>query len=100
MSLKRFLIILLIAQVLGVVGLLTGSPHGNPIGLVVALVFLFPGSIASIFILDKLGIQSGVAPIVSVSLLVNVVVWLTLALLIRKVRNRKSEDAGTTPSLR
>jgi hypothetical protein len=56
MTLKKFLSILLIAQVLAVVGPLTGSPHGNPIGLIAAFVLLFPGGIASIFILDRLGI--------------------------------------------
>src|ERR1700745_1997513 len=94
MTLKKFLSILLIAQLLGVVGFLTGSPHGNPIGLIAAFVLLFPGGIASIFILDRLGIQFGVAPIVTLSLLVNIVVWLPLAVLIQKARNRKSEDAG------
>jgi hypothetical protein len=79
---------------------LSGSPHGNPIGVIAAFVFLFPGGIASLFILDGLGIQFGVGPIVSVSLLVNVVVWLPLALLIQKGRNRKSEDAGRNTWLR
>jgi len=100
MTLKKFLSILLMAQVLGVVGLLTGSPHGNPIGLIAAFVLLFPGGIASSFILDRLGIQFGVLPIVTVSLLVNIVVWFPLAVLIQKARSRKSEDAGKNASLR
>ena len=100
MTLRKFLTILLIAQILGVVGLLTVSPRGNPVGLVAAFVLLFSGGIASILILDKLGIQAGVAPIVSVSLLVDVVVWLALVLLIQKVRNRRSEDAGGNAPLR
>ena len=48
-----------VAQLLSVLSLATGSPHGNPVGLIAATILLFPGGILGLFVLDKLGIQFG-----------------------------------------
>jgi len=59
-----------VTQLLGPLSLATGSPHGNPIGLVAAMVSPFPGSMLGVFALDKLGIQDGyIAILVSVVLI-------------------------------
>ena len=100
MTLRKLLIILPVAQLVGVVGLMTGNPHGNPAGFIVAFVFLFPGGIASIFLLDWLGLEVGYINIILGSLLVNVVVWLPIAMQVHKWRRRRAKDASERSSLR
>ena len=100
MTLRKLLIILLVAQLVGVAGLMTGNPHGNPAGFIVAFVFLFPGGIASIFILDWLGIHAGYVNIIAGSLLVNALVWLPIAMLVQRSWGRREGEASDRPSLR
>lgn len=53
MNQKIYWGVFLLAQVIGTLGVLTGSPHGNPFGLIAAMIFLFPGSTLGLFVLDK-----------------------------------------------
>jgi|SRR5215470_5736249 len=100
MTLRKLLIILLVAQLVGVAGLMTGNPHGNPAGFIVAFVFLFPGGIASIIVLDWLGIEIGYVNIIVCSLLINASVWLPIAILVQKVWRRRTENPSDLSSLR
>jgi len=62
-----------VTQLLGPLSLATGSPHGNPIGLVAAMVSPFPGSMLGVFALDKLGIQDGYIAILVSAVLINII---------------------------
>jgi len=62
-----------VTQLLGPLSLATGSPHGNPIGLVAAMVSPFPGSMLGVFALDKLGIQDGYIAILVSVVLINII---------------------------
>jgi hypothetical protein len=90
MNRKVFWGIFAATQLVGMLGVATGSPHGNPLGLVVAMIFLFPGSILGLFILDALAIPIGYGGIITASLLINVVCWYALALALRKIRGKKT----------
>ena len=87
-----------VTQLVGALGLATGSPHGNPFGLVAMLIFWFPGSILGFWTLDKLGIQFGYVSILVSSFLFNTVCWYVLALAITRIRSQKSN--GSRPSRR
>jgi hypothetical protein len=79
-----------VTQLLGSLSLVTGSPHGNPIGLVAAMVLLFPGSILGVFVLDKLGIQTGYISILVSAALINIICWYGFSLAAIKYSRRKS----------
>jgi hypothetical protein len=53
-------------------------------------VLLFPGSLLSIFLLDRLGIEFGYFPILSVTLVVNIASWYALSLTIDRFWRSKS----------
>lgn len=90
MNRKVFWVVFAVTQLVGALGLATGSPHGNPFGLVAMMIFLFPGSILGLWTLDKLGIQFGYVSILASSFLFNIVCWYMLALAITKIRGQKS----------
>lgn len=81
--------VIVFAQIVGALGFATGSPHGNPLGLLVAFIFLFPGSLLCWPILDKLAIQTTVGPVIITSVVVNVTCWLVFALSTARIRGRK-----------
>jgi hypothetical protein len=89
MNRKVFWGIFVVTQLLGALGVATGSPHGNPFGLLIALIFLFPGSLLCLPILDKLAIQTGVGPIIVVSFLVDIVCWYAFALAATRIQRKK-----------
>jgi hypothetical protein len=87
---KMFWGMFAVTQLLGSLSLATGSPHGNPIGLVAAMVLLFPGSILGVFALDKLGIQAGYIAILVSAVLFNIICWYGFSLAVNKYSRRKS----------
>jgi hypothetical protein len=90
MNWKAFWVIFGLAQVVGAIGVLTGSSHGNPTGLLFALVFLFPGSVFCLLILETLGIGTTVGPIMVTSFLINVACWFAVALNVGRLRGKRS----------
>ena len=78
------------AQIVGALGFATGSPHGNPLRLLLAFIFLFPGSVLCWPILDKIRIQTSVGPVIITSVVVNAACWFLLAFSIKRIRRRKS----------
>ena len=76
------------AQLVGALGTLTGSPHGNPFGLLVAFIFLFPGSLLCWPLLDRLRIQTTGGPVIVCSLIVNLFCWYLLDRVIARVRDK------------
>jgi hypothetical protein len=92
MNQRMFWGVFSVTQLLGSLSLATGSPHGNPLGLLAATVFLFPGSILGLFALDKLGIQFGYVSILVSAFLVNVVCWYAFALAITSIRDKTQSD--------
>ena len=87
---KMFWGMFAMTQLLGSLSLATGSPHGNPIGLVAAMVLLFPVSILGVFALDKLGIQAGYIAILVSAVLFNITSWYGFSLAANKCSRRKS----------
>jgi hypothetical protein len=77
-------------QLLGALGLATGSPHGNPLGLVVAMVLLFPGSILGLLALDRLGINFVYTSILLSAFPINIVFWYVFALALARIRAKHS----------
>lgn len=79
-----------VTQLLGSLGLATSSPHGNPVGLIAAMVLLFPGSILGLLALDKLGVQFGYIAILVSAVTVNIICWCGFSLAAKKYSRRKS----------
>jgi hypothetical protein len=79
-----------LTQLVGSLGLATGNPHGNPFGLLLALIFLFPGSLLCWPILDKLAVHTTTGPVILVSFLINITCWTIFALLLASLRRRKA----------
>ena len=91
---RMFWGIFVAAQLMGVLGVATGSPHGNPLGLVFMMLFLFPGSILCWYAFEMLKIPpvgDMMVRIIVTSFLINLPCWYILLLLVSKVRLRKSE---------
>jgi len=89
---RKFWGVFALTQLLGSVSLVTGSPHGNPVGLIAATALLFPGSILGLLVLDKLGIQFGYTSILMSAALVNIICWYCFAVVLRKYSRRKSKS--------
>ena len=89
MKWRTFWGIFAVTQLVGALGLGTGSVHGNPLGLLVGFILLFPGSTLCWLILDKLRVMTTGGPVITTSFLVNIVCWSALALAIthRRVRH-------------
>jgi hypothetical protein len=90
MTHKTFWGVFALTQLVGSLGVATGSPHGNPFGLLLALIFLFPGSLLCWPILDKLAIQTTTGPVILASFLINVACWYVFALSLATLRRRKA----------
>jgi hypothetical protein len=90
MNRKTFWGAFALAQIVGSLGVATGSPHGNPSALLLALIFLFPGSLLCWPVLDGLRIQTTVGPVIIASVLFNVVCWTIAGLSITRIRKAKS----------
>ena len=90
MNRKKFWGIFAATQVMGTLGVLTGSPHGFAVGLVIAAIALFPGSILCLFLLDFLGVDFGTWRILVTALPINLVCWYAVRLTVRKIRGEKS----------
>jgi hypothetical protein len=91
MNWKAFWGIFIACQLVGALGFATGgSIHGNPLGLLFAMVFLLPGSILSFLILDKLGVGTDLGPLLVSCFIFNLVSWSMLALVIKTALGRKS----------
>jgi hypothetical protein len=78
------------AQIVGALGFATGSPHGNAFGLLIALIFLFPGSVLCLPILNTMAMQVNVGSVIIASVVVNVAFWFLLAFSITRIRGRRS----------
>jgi hypothetical protein len=78
------------AQIVGALGFASGSPHGNPLGLLFGFIFLFPGSLLCWPILDKLAILTTGFPVIITAVVVNVALWLAFAFSTARIRGRKS----------
>jgi hypothetical protein len=90
MSRTTFWAIFAATQLLGALSLATGSPHGNPLGLVAATILLFPGSILGMFALDRLGINFGYASILLSAFPINIIFWSAFAFALAKIRGKRS----------
>jgi hypothetical protein len=91
MKRRAFWGIFAVAQLVGTLGVLTGSPHGFAVGLIIAMIALFPGSILCLFLLDFLGVGVDYGSILVTVLPINLVCWYVAELIIMKIRAKKSE---------
>ena len=67
-----------------------GSPHGFALGLVAAMIFLFPGGILCLFLLDFLRVNAGYVSILVAALPINILGWYAAELAITKIRSKKT----------
>ena len=86
MKRATFWSIFAVTQLLGALGLATGSPHGNSLGLFAAMVLLFPGSILGLFALDRLGINFGYTSILLSAFPINIIFWCAFAFALARIR--------------
>jgi hypothetical protein len=88
---RLFWRIFAVAQLVGVLGVATGGPHGFALGLIIASVALFPGSILCVLLLDFLGVNFGYGSLLVTSFLINLVCWYAVELAMTKIRGKKPE---------
>jgi len=93
MNRKVFWAMFVLTQFLGSLGAGTGSPHGNPLGLILMMVFLFPGSIVCWYVFEGIGLPpvgNMTTRIILTSFVINLACWYVFGLVVSRVRGKKT----------
>ena len=93
MNWKAFWTVFGLTQFLGSLGAATGSPHGNPLGLALMMILLFPGSTLCWWVLDVLRLTptgNMTGRIILTALVINIACWCAFAVVVSKLRGKRT----------